>query len=514
MSRHVSPHLWADYGRGKMRPRTMLRMQSHASNCSLCRHQRDLVCGSMEEFAHIAHTASPELRWESIRTQIHWKVAAQARDLPSREPRLFGKRLWVPITATALAATTLGLWQWQSHHDGPPLQASSDIRKIAPTEEAAKAAAALTGVVTKLSGGAVALNGQRIGDESPSSGNRTSLFERPIVAGDVIATADAELHVQFGPQSGFSLQPGTTATLRRFDSQVVELVVDGVVDVEVTARQPGQRFAVVAGTRLVEVRGTQFRVARHGEELSVLCQHGKVVVSDGVRNSNVTAGQVIAVPPDAIGSAGQWPSPSAMTTSEANMMAAAAPYKIASAADVSDGGIIAISAVAGRMVRVDGVEVGRNLSATASLLLRSTAGRHRIEAADDTGRFRHAKWIDVPVSGSNASPGTHIVNTLVIEDPDNAEKRSKKQIRKSELNRLVNRAAMATCVRSIAKQGLGAGYVSLEISIDGAGNIATANVADSDLSSSMSNCVRDLVATMKLPVGPSASFIVRFDVND
>src|SRR5262249_59351666 len=111
------------------------------------------------------------------------------------------------------------------------------------------APAALAGLVNRASGD-VMVDGVRPAD----------LFARTLAQGSKIATADGRVDIQFGDKSAFALGPRSTIELRRFDVEIIELAVDGTVDIVVAPRAAGQRFLVDAGDQVVEVRGTQFRV--------------------------------------------------------------------------------------------------------------------------------------------------------------------------------------------------------------------------------------------------------------
>src|SRR5690606_32534442 len=74
----------------------------------------------------------------------------------------------------------------------------------------------------------------------------------------------------------------------------IELHVQGEVSVEVSHRAAGQRFVVVAGERVVEVRGTAFEVAHEDGHVEVRCRHGLVEVrdaADGGATVEIAAGK-------------------------------------------------------------------------------------------------------------------------------------------------------------------------------------------------------------------------------
>src|SRR4029079_10793173 len=105
------------------------------------------------------------------------------------------------------------------------------------------------------------LGSRAAGDVMVAGVRPGDLFARPLGKGSRIATADGRVDIQFGDKSAFALGARSTIELRRFDAQVIELAVDGTVDISVAPRVDGQRFVVDAGDHKVEVRGTQFRVS-------------------------------------------------------------------------------------------------------------------------------------------------------------------------------------------------------------------------------------------------------------
>ena len=74
---------------------------------------------------------------------------------------------------------------------------------------------------------------------------------------------------------------------------------EGVIDVEVTPLQAGERFRVVTADTEVEVRGTAFEVtARFGHVIGVSVRHGLVEVRPiGGAIAMVGAGQSWTAPP-------------------------------------------------------------------------------------------------------------------------------------------------------------------------------------------------------------------------
>jgi len=222
------------------------------------------------------------------------------------------------------------------------------------------------------------------GDPYPGAG---------IGTGTVLATGDGRVDLQFGEASAFALGPHSTLELRTFDSDAIELVVDGAVDLEVAPRTKHQRFFVVAGDATVEVRGTRFAVKHDATGTLVSCQHGLVAVrANGATATELavgTARKAFVPAGHAITEARAVP----LTAEELTTLAVTAPWATPGwnpdfAARTASLDVVA--AAPHRAIRIDGIELG-----AAPFAMRATPGRHTIEAADSTGRFRRAGWVDV-----------------------------------------------------------------------------------------------------------------------
>jgi hypothetical protein len=499
--KHVAPHRWAELQAGALSASQAQAMRSHAATCEPCRQRRDRVVAGMLEFSTLATAPSPELAWDSVRTQIHWKVAAQARAAQTAVTPWYRRRVWqagvaIPTMASAAFAVWL-LWPTRSDTPAAPAVATMDGSAVDASAKIVQPPVPLRGRLAKMSSGAVVVNGERIDSERQIA----TLFTQPVDEGATIATADASVDIQFGAQSAFALGPRSTAMLRQFNSQNVELVVDGTIDIEVAARAPEQRFVIVAGTRTVEVRGTQFRVVNHGEKLSVSCLHGRVVVADGHRTVDVVGGTGVELPPDSSDST-VWPAAAALNSADVATLKAATPVTLANAQgqdDTDDSRVIAIKATATRAVRVDGIDVG-----TGSMWLRASRGRHRVEAANHQGQFRTSVWVEA-VSQATSQAMTQAVVREVDTDSNDG-----RRVRQTQLRGSIDSLSIAACVRTLTKQGLGGdGFVSLQIKVDEHGQLAAVNVVDSDVSASIAQCVRDVVGQSVLPAGPEAMWVER-----
>ncbi len=501
--KHIAAHRWAALQAGTLSASEDQALRAHALACAQCRTVRDRVVAGMLEFSAIAQAPAPELRWESTRTQIHWQVAAARRTDGTATPAWFRRRNWQLAALVPAVAAVAGVWL--AVRDTAPLRsttATTTAMTMSPTQTQLPAAATpvpLGGWISKVQGGAVVVNGERADNDA----SMAALFNRTISAGATVATADATLHIQFGP-SGFGLAPHSTATLRRFDDRAVELVVDGMIDVEVTARAANQRFLIVAGTRTIEVRGTQFRVDHRSALLTVWCRHGHVVVADGARRVDVVGGMGVTLPDDNSGSAATWPAASPLPDQAMAMLSASTPVVAATIESAQQGSVLAINASPGRAVRVDGVDVG-----VGDMWLRSTQGRHRVEAGNAAGRFRSGVWVD---GAAQPAGQPRVVVAALVRDSDGPDNDDARRIRQGQLRAGLNHQELAACVRAVAKQGFGDAFVALQIKVDSRGDIAVLNAVDSDLSATIVECVRTAISHMSFPAGPDVMWVERLSL--
>jgi hypothetical protein len=348
------------------------------------------------------------------------------------------------------------------------------------------APAELVGLVSRASGD-VMVDGIR----------PTDLFARTLGRGSRIATGDGRVDIQFGDKSAFAVGPKSTIELRRFDARVIELVVDGTVDIAVAPRSDGQRFVVEAGDRTVEVRGTQFRVTHDGGATSVACRHGLVAVSDDAgrvevgaarrihvaKGSPVSSERVVLLSGDEVATLTQSTPLALPLWDPVALMQSSAPLEVATSGR--------------RDVRVDGVELG-----LAPLRVRVMPGRHTVEAADNAGRFRRAGWIDV-----TAAP-----RGVRLEVPAEPPPTGGTTERKRQLLGGIDRLRLGRCMRSISKAGLTGTYVHIEISVDSQGAVGFLNVIDTDLPSATSSCVRAVLADVRFGRGAVATWRERIDL--
>lgn len=469
--KHVRPHVWADAFAGKLASDKLAAVERHAESCERCRSERDRVQHASSSFPAIRTQSAPDLGWDSIRARVHWSVSTERHE-KIRTPRL---KLWMggAIAAAGALAATLAVVHVQHEHTAPnPSDAPAVARVLA-----AKPPATLGALVSRLAGD-VLVDG--VVPDHP--------FAHTLGAGTVIATGrTGRVDAQFGEASAFALGPRSQLELHRFDAEVIELAVDGVVDVEVSARAKNQRFLVDAGDRVIEVRGTRFQV-RHGQTgTTVACQHGLVAVRDAHGELDVGAARKLVVPAGhAVRDAHAVP----LSADELGELARTTPWATPGwTADLAVRTSPLEITSGSHAVRVDGVELG-----AAPFTVRVAPGRHTIEASDAAGRFKRAGWVDV-----GAEPAHFAAN--IADDapaPDGA--------RAKQLHASVDHARLGQCTRAMAKQGLTGAYVQIEIAVDASGAVSFLNVLDTDLPEATASCVRDALAAVPFGSGPAATW--------
>ena len=476
--KHVAPHRWADAFAGKLGDDERAEMDAHAVTCRSCARARDRIKLASGSFPALRAIQPPEIAWDHVRARVHWSVSSEVRALRLRaRPRR--RWTWIAVAvgaAAAAAAIATG---------GFEPAASRPATPVAETHTAPPTVAklpVLAGLVSR-SAGDVSIDGLRVDP-----------FERVLGPDDSLSTGNGRIDVQFGDTSAFSLGPGSTLELLRFDAQAIELVLTaGSVDIEVSARAPGQRFVVVAGDRTIVVRGTQFRVVHGDRGTEVACKHGRVDVSDASGKVEVYGGHALVVRGhDAVAT-------THVATLSSDELAAMSPpitLPVWNADLAHNSAPLEVATSRNRDVRVDGIELG-----LAPLRVRVMAGRHTVEAADGAGRFRPVGWIDV-----SAKPARLDVPTEVAPTGDIAA-------RKRQLLAGIDRTRLASCTRRIAKQGLSSGtYVQFAISVDRAGAVGFLNVIGSDLPSAVQDCVKNVLQDVRFTTGPSATWRDQLDL--
>jgi len=489
---HVPPHRWADALAGRLDDAEQRAIERHAANCPSCARARDRVQRASDSFVAIKNQPPPELPWDSVRARIHWSVSTERNERikldAEPKPRWFAHAAFGVAAAAAFAYAFVADPLPRSelalapHVDQPatPTRVVTPPVPVAPTP--------LAGLVNRATGD-VMIDGIRT----------TDLFARRLVAGTVIATGDGRIDVQFGDASAFALAPRSMLELRRFDAEGIELVVEGTVDIEVAPRASHQTFIVRAGERVVEVRGTQFRVQHDKTTTTVACRHGLVAVRDRQGHVEVGAARRVDLAADhAVAPERMRP----LSVDEVNDLAQATPMTLPmwSLELLQSSAPLEIATVGRRDVRVDGVELG-----LAPMRVRVLPGRHTVEAADHAGRFRRAGWVDVAVPAAGSKPAR-------LEVPAEPPPTRNINARRKQLQTGIDKARLAHCVRSIAKSGLTGTYVQIEIAVDPQGAVGFLNVIDTDLPSTTANCVREVLADVRFGAGDAATWRERIDL--
>jgi hypothetical protein len=479
MSGHVAPHRWADLWAGRVDASERAAMEHHAQRCRVCTRIRQRVTRVSDSFAAIRTQPSPEVSWDAVRARVHWSVSTQRRaGLRKRRPA-YG---WL---AAALASGVLvGVLGGPAPTPGPASQPIARQDSHAPPP--APPPAALAGLVSRAAGD-VMVDGVRPAD----------LFARVLTQGSRIATADGRVDIQFGDNSALALGSSSTIELRRFDAQTIELAVDGTIDIAVAPRTGGQRFLVDAGDRVIEVRGTQFRVTHDGGSTTVACRHGLVTVSDRTGKLELGAERAVHV---ANGRPVSSERVVALSSDEIATLTQATPLALPlwdPVALVHNSAPLEIATSGRREVRVDGVELG-----LAPLRVRVMPGRHTVEAADRAGRFRRAGWVDVA-----AAPHGTRFDISAEQPPTGGVAERRRQLRSR-----IDHPRLGRCMRSIAKAGLTGTYVQVEISVNARGAVGFLNVIDTDLPLATASCVRAVLADVRFGPGAAATWRERVDL--
>jgi hypothetical protein len=480
---HVPPHRWADVLAGRVDDAERAELEHHAASCAKCKRSRARVMRASDSFIAIRNQSAPELGWDAVRAKVHWTVSTERR---AKVPRPAPRFAWPAVGALAAAGLVAALVVPRSEPEAvvrvePALQQHAPTRVVIPP-----APSELVGLVNRTTGD-IMLDGIRP--------KETDLFARKLTAGTMIATAGSEIDVQFGQGSAFRLGPRSTLHLRRFDSEAIELVIEGRLDLQVAPRANGQRFVVHAGDRAIEVRGTQFRVEHVAGATAVACRHGLVQVRDRHGAVDVAAERRLALVHDrrVVDERA-----AAMTTDELGVLADATPMVL----PVWDLVALATSApleiaTPGRPdVRLDGIELG-----AAPMRVRVMPGRHTVEAADSRGRYRRAGWVDV-------TAGTLAQLKILPEPPPTLGVDQ----RRRQLRAGIDRARVDECTRKLRKQGISGTHVTIELGVDAQGAINYLNILDTDIGQATARCVGDVLRSVTFKPGPAAQWRERIDL--
>ncbi len=479
--KHVAPHRWADLWAGRVEDTERVAMERHAEACPRCARARAHVTRASDSFASIKNQPSPDLAWDEVRARVHWSVSTERR---AKQPARDSRAGWVAAGMVAAAAVAT---LFVDRPEPPVVREPIALPSPRPERVAAKP---LVGLINRLTGDLM-IDGLRPADP----------FRASLAAGNVLATGEGRVDIQFGDRSALALGPHSRLELVRFDTQAIELVVDGTIDVEVATRAPEQRFAIRAGLREIEVRGTQFRIVHTTKTTDVSCRHGLVAVRDAGGQRDVGAACRLVIPS---GKPVLGETVAALSIDEVTELAEATPLSmpIWDLTTLGNSAPLDIATAGRRAVRLDGVELG-----DAPLRVRVMPGRHTVEALDNQGRFRRAGWIDVAAHATQPARLDLHPEPLVSRAPA-----SDINARRSELTAGTDRGKFAACTRAATKQGLGGGYVQIEISVDAQGNIAYLNVLESDLPQRLADCVSTVLRDVRFKAGPLATWRERVDL--
>lgn len=491
--RHVAPHRFADAWAGKLADDERAAIERHVAECPACARVRERVTRASDTFSTIKNQQPPELGWDSVRAKVHWSVSTERR--AKIDPRAISfwprRRLGMIAAGAVAAAGVAAIVLVPPKHVTEPTVTPVAFTPPVPTEPIA-----LSGIVNRTTGDLM-IDGIRPVDP----------FTLHLVAGTVIATGDGRVDVQFGAASAFGLGPHSRLELVKLDSRAIEFAVDGLIDVEVAPRLPGQTFIVHAGTRSIEVRGTQFRVDHTSAGTTVECRHGLVAVHDlgsKVDDQSVTVGTARRV--DLGGSRDHHVVP--MSIEEVTELADATPMTMPvwEPATLANSAPLAIATAGRRAVRLDGVEIG-----DAPMRIRVMPGRHTVDATDNQGRYRRAGWIDVAAPAAHALPA----RLEILPEPTTTRQGEGSAIRerRAQLRAGLDHGKLAACTRAAAKQGLVAGaYVQIEISVDGQGAVGFLNVLETDLPHKLADCIHGVLTDVRFTAGAAASWRERIDL--
>ncbi|HET9619835.1 MAG TPA: FecR family protein [Kofleriaceae bacterium] len=488
MSAHVAPHRWADLWAGRVDDEERREMELHAAACKACRRVRHRITRASDSFANIRSLALPDVPWDEVRARVHWSVSTERRAALRQRKPAYG---WIAGALVAGVGLALVTGAPLVTDPAAPAPAAAPVAMPARVAPPAAEPAALVGLVSRAAGD-VMVDGVRPAD----------LFEKQLGRGNLIATGDGRVDVQFGDKSAFALGANSTVELRRFDAETIELAVDGTLDVTVAPRAAGQRFIVHAGDHAIEVRGTQFRVVHEAGRdpgkpgaTTVACRHGLVTVSDPGGKVEVGDSHRVKV---ASGRSVASEHVVTLSSDELTGLAQATPLTLPIWDALAHSSAPLEIATSGRRdVRLDGIELG-----LAPLRVRVMPGRHTVEAADGAGRFRRAGWVDVaaaPTGSRLEVPAEPPVAGAIAE-------------RDRELRAHLDHPRLARCMRSIAKAGLTGSYVQIELAVDAQGAVSFLNVVDSDLPSATASCVREVLADVHFAAGPAATWRDRIDL--
>ncbi len=499
---HVAPHEWAELADGLLSDARADKLTRHAAGCERCAAARDQVAAARSVFGDIRATEAPSLPWDHIGARIYW-ANSSARHRSGRSARSGrGRRLrFMPLffmgTAAVAAAAVAAAWLSLGGGSDEPVAVgpakvavgvASTTPELAPTTRlgsTAQRATPLSGVVV-FARGDVQVNGAPLA------------FDKVIEAGATIDTRSGQVTIQFDQASGFTAGPETQVDVRAFDAEHVELVVRGDIFVDVAhdvTRKANRRVRVLAGDRVVEVRGTAFHVGHRNGRLDVSCSRGQVVVKSARHEVSVGAGHRLRLgDQEPVGALRAHPISAEYRSQLANQtrlpmlpawVGASALFRASSTLDVKG--------PARSAVRVDGVVVG-----TGKFSMRVMSGRHHVERAGADGRWRAGKWVELAAGQTRVAPALPRARVGRV---------GARRARTAELSRALGSSGRINrCMMPLRKQGLASGsFIVFDIGITAAGNVDHLNIVETNLPTRTARCVRDAVDMVSFVRGPAAA---------
>jgi hypothetical protein len=484
----VKPERWAELARLPDAERDTL--VEHADACPTCatiRRRVETAVGAMRE---VAAAPAPNLNWEHVGARLYWSVSSEIRQRDRKRSvrRNLVSRVspYALVGAAAAAGISLVFMVRTTQPEkvatvSPPVKAPAVIELTVNPPIRPARPAPIQGLVTMLQGEA------RLGGALLS-------VDATLRAGDKIETGAGRVAVQFGERSAFQLGTHTRVELRAFDEREVVLAVTGTIDVDVEKRHEGQRMAVVAGTRTVEVRGTAFRVGHGDEDLLVAVTRGRVTVLEGDTAVEVPAGTQLSL---AAGKSLAGVAPRALI-----QPGVAAPRSLGRIPTLptwtnvdslrTQTAVLSVAAPPRVAVRVDGVEMGKG-----SFALRTTPGRHLVEGGAGAPR-----WVEVE-QGATTEASVSITGPSESERPGQVD---------AELRR--HRGRFIYCGDRVRKVEPGfTGSIQVEIGIEADGSVRFVAPVEGFEDPDVETCVLDVIRTLlTFPSGSKATVqkVIRF----
>ncbi len=382
--RHPEARRFADLAEGRLSVGERLAIEEHVAACPPCAAARARVLLARGTLGELAAAPPPSLPWEQIGARAYWEVQSDARRQrdPGKEPRRAWSRFVFPVALGGLAAAAIALFALR---DGDEPSAPQGVVAVAPVAPVVPVAPVIAPVIAPVVAPA-ALEGVVVLAQSGAKVDGAALEpESAIVAGSRLASGGGRLAVQFGVGSGFLLEPESELIVVALDVAAVELrLVRGAVGVELTRRHDAQRFAVLAGERRVEVRGTLFQVALDDTRLTVAVSHGRVAVVGEDGAVELPAGNRVEIASGArlakllarpMGERDEQLLGDALAMPLSGAFADAATARAAS-------GIARVDAAPRADVTMDGVRLG-----AGALWVRAAAGRHVVEVGGQRRRI-------------------------------------------------------------------------------------------------------------------------------